>query len=121
MTLYIRKKALVGDPFSDLGRLFVDVRRKFFGSSKTLQIADFGARASKMARARVGVKKVGGWYVAEFKGASFKFINKKGSTQLRLRFQDISDFDGSTDWLVFFSGDAPRAKRPKLVIKYQVP
>jgi len=48
-------------------------------------------------------------------------INKKGNTQLRLRFFLDDNNDGGADYLLFSSGDAATASdRPKFMV-YFVP
>jgi hypothetical protein len=55
-----------------------------------------------------------------YKGAR-PYINVKGRTQLRLRFLLDDDDDHIADILKLYSGNAAKAKRPKLIVKYYVP
>ena len=87
-----------------------------------LQVNDFQARASKY---RVGVfpktPSSGLWYRAVLYKAAFPYINKKGSTQIRLRFLLDDNDDNGADILKLYSGNAIFARRPELIVKYYVP
>jgi hypothetical protein len=51
----------------------------------------------------------------------FKYINRTGVTQFRLRFALDDNNNGTADYLLFYSGNAATSKRPTLVIKYYAP
>jgi hypothetical protein len=121
-TLKIKKSGLVGsDPFNTHGGLLVDVRKPFFGATAGLVIGDFQAAASKLAVATFGKTPVNGWYSASLSAAGISFISPAGTTQFRLRFAQGDDNNQSPNYVVFFSGNAPAASRPQLIIQYSVP
>ncbi len=109
------------NPFSVLGSLLVDIRKPFFGTTGALQLGDFNAAASA---ARVGAfnkTPSAGWYSVALNSAGLSNINKSGPTQLRLYFSLDDNNNHLSDLMNFFSGSAPAANRPALVITYYVP
>jgi len=48
-------------------------------------------------------------------------VSRTGATQLRLRFATGDNNDHAADYLVFSSGNAATAVRPRLSIVYYVP
>jgi len=58
--------------------------------------------------------------VVLYKGA-YAYINKKGRTQLRLRFLLDDDNDNYADILKLYSGNAILTNRPQLIVEYYVP
>jgi hypothetical protein len=123
VVLKIKKHSLTGsNPFTTLGKIAVDIRQGAFSQNASLQPTDFQAAASKVG---VGViannPTAGGWYAAALNATAYPFINLRGGTQLRLRFQRDDDNDRVADFLRFFSGDAAAADRPVLVVEYYVP
>jgi Leucine-rich repeat (LRR) protein len=121
-TLKVKKSGLVGvDPFNTHGGLLVDVRKPFFGATADLVIGDFQAAASKLAVATFGKTPVNGWYSATLSAAGILFISPAGTTQFRLRFTKGDNNGQNPDYVTFFSGNAPAASRPQLIIQYYVP
>ena len=118
--LYLKHAYTKGDPFGDLGDLVVDLRKPFFGKSKYIHVKDFNAKADK-TNAPYSIKKVKSWYVITLKPSAFKYINLKGTTQIRLSFEKQSDYDYSADLFFFYSGTTNKMRRPKLIIEYSVP
>jgi Leucine-rich repeat (LRR) protein len=122
VTLKIKKSGLVGtNPFGTHGPLLVDIGKPFFGTSAALALGDFQAAAGKSAAASFGKTPAGAWYSAVLNSAAMAFINPAGVTQFRLRFTKDDNNDHGADYMMFFSGNAPAASRPQLVIQYTVP
>lgn len=123
VTLKIREQGQVGNnPFKTLGGLQIDIRRGLFSNASALQPADFQAAASANAAGRIqDAPDASNWYVTNLDPSSYSFINLAGSTQLRLHFERSSDNDKTDDYLKFFSGNAPAASQPVLVIQYTLP
>ncbi len=67
---------------------------------------------------------VSNWYSINLTGGS-TFINKlasgSGLTQIRLRFKLDDNNNAIANYLALYSGNAPMAHRPQLVIAYYVP
>jgi len=122
VTLKIKKAKIVGsDPFTSHGSLWVDIRNKFFGSLPALQTGDFQANPNAAAVGEVDPTPFAGWLTAKLDPSAYPFINKTGSTQFRLRFDLDDDNDNIADYLMFFSGNALKKLRPKLIIQYYIP
>jgi hypothetical protein len=108
-----------GNPVGFFQGFLVDVRKGYFGSALALQASDFQAAAG----ATLGPFKlsaVSNWYSINLTGASAQ-ISKVAVTQVRLRFKLDDNGDAVANILKLFSGNAPPAKRPQLVITYYVP
>ena len=123
VTLMIRKQGLVGsNPFTSHGNILLDIRKGAFSGTNTLQSSDFQAAASMN---RVGVIRnsspLVSWYRVVLRDIAFRSINKRGLTQLRLRFATDDNDDMSADFLRFFSGNASPVFRPKLIVEYSLP
>jgi len=121
--LKIKRESVSGtDPFTTHGNVAIDIRKGAFSSAEVLQATDFQAPANKPA---VGVflndPTAAAWYVTRLKPAAYPFINRRGMTQLRLRFQTDDDNDAVADIIKFHSGNSTAANRPVLVIEYYVP
>jgi len=121
--LKIKRQSTVGtDPFSTHGKLFVDMRKGYFGSGRALQTADFQATASKGAVKAIPNTPVNNWYKVSLPSSAFQYIHLKNVSQFRLRFQKGDNDDMSADLLKFYSGDHTKESvRPLLIIKYYVP
>ena len=120
-TLKIKEQGLVGtNPFTTHGALRVFIRKPSFGSL-ALQITDFQAAPGSPLAGSFGATPASGWYSALFNGAGSIGINRIGTTQFRLRFTLDDNNDYGADYMKFFSGNAPAASQPMLVIEYYVP
>jgi hypothetical protein len=121
--LKIKRQGVIGtNPFTTHGKIAVDIRMGAFSNSTALQPTDFQAAANKPGvGAFVNNPQAGGWYVTSLSRAAFPFVHRGGLTQLRLRFQVDDDNDAVADLLRFYSGNAPAASRPVLLIEYYVP
>ena len=62
-----------------------------------------------------------GWYSKALAAANFPFVNKVGNTQFRLHFTKDDNNNHLADYLKFYSGNAPAASQPVLVIQYYIP
>ena len=120
-TLSIKKKSLSGtDPFTILGSLKIDLRKPAFGNP-LLELLDFNATAGKKNMGAFNPVPVGSWYSANIKTPGRNYINRLGTTQVRLTFTIDDNDDGGADFMQFFSGNAPSPSRPKLILQYYVP
>jgi hypothetical protein len=119
VTLQIKRQGIVGtNPFLTHGKILVDIRKGPFGTA-LLQLTDFNAAAGKNNVAQFSnTPLAGNWYSVNLNPTAFAFVNKTGTTQLRLRFAKDDNDDMGADYLKFFSGDATAAYRPVLIIQY---
>ncbi len=122
VTLRIKQQGVpVGaNPFLTLGTILVDIKKGNFGAA-ALQAADFQAVASKSGIPGFINHPVSGWYTRALIAGSFPFVNKVGNTQFRLHFTKDDNNNHLANYLKFFSGNAPLASRPVLIIQYYIP
>ncbi|HEY6000827.1 MAG TPA: hypothetical protein VI078_16190 [bacterium] len=107
------------NPFTTHGNLLADIRMPYFGSSALLQASDFQAAAGASGAAVFGATARSGWYSAPLGSTALRFVNKRGTTQLRLRFTLDDNDDAVMDVARFFSGnDATAGNRPTLLVYY---
>ena len=124
VTLKVMKKSIVGggNPVSTFNGFMVDIKNGVFGTA-VLQAADFQTKASK-SYGPFKPASVSNWYSMDLTGGS-AFINKlassSGLTQIRLRFKLDDNNNSIANYLALYSGNAPRADRPQLVISYYIP
>lgn len=120
--LKIKRQSLVGtNPFTTHGALRLDIRKPFFGSANTLELADFQAAATKLNAGVFSSTPVSGGsaYQAVLPSTSFQYINKAGLTQIRLRFTLDDNNDFGADNMRFFSGNyTVVSDRPELEVQY---
>ncbi|MEI7849066.1 MAG: hypothetical protein WCK35_24925, partial [Chloroflexota bacterium] len=123
VTLKILSAGVVGtDPFGTHGSLLSDIRKGYFGTASNLQALDFQADPSAAAIGKfVALSGAPGWYQLTLSAAQYAYINKAGPTQFRLRFQLDENNDRGVDLIKFYSGEAPAANRPTLVVEYKIP
>jgi glucose/arabinose dehydrogenase len=122
VTLKFKFAGLVGtNPFATHGKLYADVRKGAFNSNDALQLADFNALASKNNVLKFINNPVNDWYSRSLGFITFKYVNRLGVTQFRLRFGMDDNNDFGADILQIYSGNALEADRPQLVIEYYVP
>jgi hypothetical protein len=101
--------------------LMVDVKEGFFGSTIGLQASDFQAKADK-SYGPFKPTLSGGWYAIDLTPAK-DYINKwatGGVTQIRLRFKLDDNNNSIANALKLYSGNAPAASRPQLIVEYYV-
>jgi hypothetical protein len=124
VTLKVKRQGVTGggNPVNAFQGFMADVKKGMFGTS-ALQAADFQTAANKT----VGPLKpplVGGWYSLNLTGAG-NFVNKLatagGITQVRLRFKLDDNNNAIANYLSLFSGNAPFASRPQLIVEYYIP
>jgi hypothetical protein len=122
VTLQFKYAGVTGlNPFKTHGHLMVDVRKGPFKKDAVLQLGDFSALASKNNVLSFTNNKVNDWYSKSFGSVNFKYINLEAVTQFRLRFAMDDNNDFGADYLQIYSGNAPDADRPQLVIEYYIP
>jgi len=119
--LKIKVQGFVGGnmftPVKTLGNLLVDISEPGFGGNANLAVADFQSAASGNAVGVLGSASTG-WQTITLKSAAYDFVNLTGKTQFRLRFQKDDNDDLSADYLKIYSGEAPAASRPQLIVEY---
>jgi M6 family metalloprotease-like protein len=123
VTLKIMKQGLIGtNPFNTHGALRAGLRKPYFGANAALQVADFQATADSLTAAAIfGVTPVGSWYSAILSNTTKILVNRAGSTQFRLGFTLDDNNDHGANYMSFYSGNAPIANRPQLIVQYYVP
>jgi hypothetical protein len=122
VTLRVKKEAVVGvNPFTTHGSMLVDIRKPYFGSMAQVQVGDFQASSSAQSVGRFGPASTNDWFSAILTNAGEGFVNRKGSTQFRLRFADGDNGNFTGDQLRLHSGNATSARRPQLLIRYSMP
>jgi hypothetical protein len=126
--LMIKGEGIVGDnPFTTHQNILVDIRSGAFGfigpfPYRGLQVSDFQSPSHKDTVGMIGNNPLNGWYWTWLDSSAFQYINLKGITQFRLRFQLDDNDDQGNDYLRFYSGDyGGLAERPRLVVEYYVP
>jgi hypothetical protein len=124
ITLKLKRQGVIGglNPITTFQGFMVDIKKGIFGVA-ALESADWQTTASKT----YGPFKpalIGGWYNINLTSAQ-SYINKlattSGLTQIRLRFKLDDNNNGLANYLSLFSGNAPAASRPQLIIEYYVP
>jgi hypothetical protein len=124
VTLKVRKQNILGggNPVTLFQGFMVDIKKGFFGTS-ALQTTDFQAAANKTYGPYLTALG-GGWYSIDLtsgKGYINKMSSLSGLTQIRLRFKLDDNGNAIANYLSLFSGNAPAASRPQLIIQYYVP
>jgi hypothetical protein len=122
--LKVKKQGIVGgNPVNIFQGFIVDVKMGYFGSAPGLQSSDFQAGANKNYGPFKPVLS-SGWYTFYLTPAKV-YINKLGTrgglTQLRLCFKLDDNNNAIANYLKLYSGNAPAASRPQLIIEYFVP
>jgi hypothetical protein len=124
ITLKVKKSAIVGggNPVAVFKGFMADIKKGFFGTA-ALQTSDFQATASK-AYGPFVLTPVSSWYSIDLTSGK-AYINKlatnSGLTQIRLRFKLDDNNNATANYLSLFSGNAPAASQPQLIIQYYVP
>ena len=125
--LKLRRQSITGggNPFVTFQGLYIDVRKGFFGTAASLQATDFQAAATKINVGPFIPVPAGTLYTISLPGSAYASINKAATngavTQLRLRFKLDDNNNALANFISFFSGSAPAANRPVLVITYYLP
>jgi uncharacterized repeat protein (TIGR02543 family) len=124
VTLKVMKQNIIGggNPVTTFQGFMVDIRNGFFGTN-ALQAGDFQAAASA-TYGPFNTALVSGWYninVTSGKAHINKLATNSGLTQMRLRFKLDDNNNAIANILSLYSGNAPAASRPQLVITYTLP
>jgi hypothetical protein len=124
VTLRVKKQGITGggNPVTMFQGFMVDIKKGFFGTA-ALQASDFQTAASKSYGPFITALG-GGWYSIDLtsgKGYINKLSTLSGLTQIRLRFNLDDDNNAVANVLSLFSGNAPAASCPQLIIEYYVP
>jgi hypothetical protein len=121
VTFKVLRQGIAGtNPFSTHGNLLLDLKKGAFGGNNVLQLADFQAAAHRSGIVILN-RPSAGWYAKNLPAGALNLINKVGVTQIRLRFALDDNDDLAADYLKFYSGNAPLANRPRLIIQYYLP
>jgi hypothetical protein len=124
VTLKVKKQGITGggNPVTAFKGFIVDIKKGFFGPAAGLAVTDFQATAKSYGPFKP--TPVSSWYSINLTGAQ-AYINKLavsgGLTQIRLRFKLDDNNNAVANTLSLFSGNAPAASRPQLIIEYYVP
>jgi hypothetical protein len=123
--LKLKKQGVTGggNPANIFQGFMLDIRKGFFGSAVELQVSDFQAGANQ-SYGPFNLTLTNGWYSIDL-GPAKAYINKLatngGVTQIRLRFKLDDNNNNIANYLSLYSGNAPLAFRPQLIIEYYVP
>lgn len=124
VTLRARHLTTVGtNPFTTHGNLLGDIKKGSFSGLRDLTLADFASASSKDGAFVILKSSVSsGWFFASLASTNFKYVNLKGLTQIRLRFEKDDNNDYGADILRLYGGNAPTAAyRPQLIVEYTLP
>jgi hypothetical protein len=128
MKLKIKRKGVIGngEPDVKLEGFMVDIMKGFFHTSPDLQRVDFQAlpTTNYYTTGPLTPPLVKGWYnfhLTYLQNYINKLANNGGVTQIRLRFKLDDNNNNKANQLLLYSGNAGKAKRPKLIVKYYVP
>lgn len=124
VTLKLKKQGITGggNPVNAFQGILVDIKKGMFGTS-ALQPADFQTAAQKTYGPSKPVL-TNGWYninLTNGKAYINKLTTNGGLTQIRLRFKLDDNNNAIANYLSLFSGNAPLASRPQLIIEYNLP
>lgn len=124
ITLKFKKQAIVGggNPVAIFQGFTLDIKTGAYGTT-ALQASDFQA-AANISNGPYQPVAINDWYSIDLTFAR-DWINKlstnSGLTQIRLRFNRDDNDNAVANYLSLYSGNAPVASRPQLVITYSVP
>jgi hypothetical protein len=124
VTLKIKKQAIKGggNPVTTFQGIYADIKKGTFGTS-ALALTDFNLAGSK-TKGPFKPNSVSNWYSMDLTSGN-AYINKlatsSGLTQIRLRFKLDDNNNAVANYLSFYSGNAPAASKPQLIIEYYVP
>ncbi|HEY1013819.1 MAG TPA: hypothetical protein VGE07_14000, partial [Herpetosiphonaceae bacterium] len=117
-------QAPIGAPWSGLGALLGDVQTGCLGATCALAAADFQASATASGAVTLVSANPGGGagtlVSGQLSASGRQSINKTGKTQVKLRFANLSNANGLSDYLLLTGGESMvTAYRPALVVTYQ--
>jgi len=118
----VRNYASAGDAFGKLGELVIDIKGDSgFSGSPALEAGDGTAPADASAVCSMSIASgPGAISEGRIPPSAFRYINRAGRTQFRLRFTRASASRYGTDYARFYGGHMTHAleNRPSLVIVY---
>jgi secreted trypsin-like serine protease len=118
VTIQMKRQGITGsNPFSALGAIQVDYKG-YFGTSDSLEKADFQSSASKKGITKFTSKNSGGWYSAVIGSANYGLLDRDGINQFRLHFTTDDNNDFLANYISFYSGNADVANQPQLIIEH---
>jgi hypothetical protein len=126
LTLKIKRQGLSGaDPFTWSGNgIQVYIQQPSFGKLG-LEKTDFNAAASSVDPVATMAELPGAknldWYTVPLDPSVFASLPVSTTTQLRLQFATGTNGNKIADMLRFFSGNAPLASRPVLLVEFTLP
>ena len=120
VTLMVKRSGVVGggNPIKTFKGILVDIKKGNFGTA-TLALGDFKAAASK-TYGPFNPALSSGWYSLDLTSGQ-TYINRTGNTQIRLRFKLDDNNNSVANYLKLYSGNAPAASRPQLIVEYYLP
>jgi hypothetical protein len=120
-TLRLQRVGVWGtNPFTILGRCFIEVQTGGFGGDPALQLSDFQAPATVVAAGTLSSATANkAWSTGTLNAAGLAAINKTGTTQFRLVFEVHDNGNGVVDRILYGSGEAADPTlRPELQVAY---
>ncbi len=124
VTLKLKRQGVAGggNPVTMFQGFVVDIKKGTLGTP-ALALGDFKVTASK-TYGPFNTTLTGGWYNLNLTPGK-NYINKLGTnsglTQIRVRFKLDDNNNAIANYLKIYSGNAPAASRPQLIIEYYVP
>jgi hypothetical protein len=114
----------LGNPWVGMGYLVGDIKQGCLGTGCTVTASDFEAGVSLNEAvtftAPTGAGGAGTRVSGTLTSSGLAFINKTGTTQLKLRFQNTSNRNGFSDYLLLAGGEhMTSAYRPVLIVTYK--
>lgn len=120
VTLRIQKQGQVGaHHFSSLGGITLDLLSPPLAAD--LQPGDFQVPPLQGQVGLINDFAEAGWYSTILNANAYPLLNLAGTTRFRLQFQKDDNNNRLTDYLAFFSGNAPATARPTLLVEYHLP
>jgi hypothetical protein len=121
VTLKVKRNGIIGggNPLSMFQGFRVDIKKGIFGTA-ALELGDFNAVTAVRTYGPFSPPISSGWYSINLNGGK-GYMNKTGTTQLRMRFSLDDNNNHIVNLLRVYSGNAGASDRPQLVIEYYVP
>lgn len=121
--LKIKSAGVAGSsPLNNRQNLTVDICRP--PNYKTGRTPAIEARVGANCNDNVGIfdkTPNSDWYTVDFLPAALQSINLTGTTQFRLRVDELPNQDASRAYIKFHSGEAADPNSPVLMVKYNLP
>jgi hypothetical protein len=119
VTVSIKRSGATGKMSIAHGNFIADIKKGTFNLA-ALEANDLNAEAEPIHYAGIFNAGTDGWYTLTLNPLYFKYVNKAGMTQFRLRFEHPHDNDRLADYLMFFAGDSA-TDAPLLIVDYNAP